>query len=38
MFTPFAPNAGPTGGEGLAAAPLICNLIIPYFFSHFKLF
>jgi hypothetical protein len=29
MFTPFEPSAGPTGGEGLAAAPLICSLIIP---------
>jgi hypothetical protein len=29
MFTPFAPNAGPTGGLGFAAPPLICNLIIP---------
>ena len=27
MLTPLAPNAGPTGGEGLAAPPLICNLI-----------
>ena len=29
MFTPFEPKAGPTGGEGLAAPPLICNLMIP---------
>jgi hypothetical protein len=29
IFTPFAPSAGPTGGEGLAALPLICNLINP---------
>jgi hypothetical protein len=27
MLTPFAPNAGPTGGDGLAAPPLICNFI-----------
>jgi hypothetical protein len=27
MFTPFAPNAGPIGGAGLAVPPLICNLI-----------
>ncbi|MFN5984982.1 MAG: hypothetical protein ACK46Y_01610 [Fluviicola sp.] len=27
MLTPFAPSAGPTGGAGLAAPPLICNLI-----------
>jgi hypothetical protein len=27
IFTPFAPNAGPTGGDGLAAPPLICSLI-----------
>jgi hypothetical protein len=26
MLTPLAPNAGPTGGEGFAAPPLICNL------------
>src|SRR5690606_23417926 len=25
MFTPFAPNAGPTGGDGLAAPPFTCN-------------
>jgi hypothetical protein len=29
IFTPLEPSAGPTGGEGLAAAPLICSLIIP---------
>ena len=29
MFTPLAPSAGPTGGAGLAAPPLICNLINP---------
>jgi hypothetical protein len=29
MFTPLAPNAGPTGGDGFAAAPLICSLMIP---------
>jgi hypothetical protein len=29
IFTPLEPKAGPTGGEGLAAPPLICNLIIP---------
>src|SRR5687768_11500085 len=28
MFTPLAPNAGPIGGEGLAAPPLICNFTI----------
>src|SRR5690606_32790613 len=27
IFTPLAPNAGPTGGDGFAAPPLICNLI-----------
>jgi hypothetical protein len=27
MVTPFAPNAGPTGGDGFAAPPLICNFI-----------
>jgi hypothetical protein len=27
MFTPLEPNAGPTGGDGFAAPPLICNLI-----------
>ena len=27
ILTPFAPSAGPTGGAGLAAPPLICNLI-----------
>jgi hypothetical protein len=25
IFTPLAPKAGPTGGDGLAAPPLICN-------------
>ena len=25
IFTPAAPKAGPTGGDGLAAPPLICN-------------
>jgi hypothetical protein len=29
MFTPLEPSAGPTGGEGFAAPPLICNLICP---------
>jgi hypothetical protein len=29
MFTPFDPNAGPTGGDGFAAPPLICNLMSP---------
>ncbi len=29
IFTPLAPNAGPTGGEGFAAPPRICNLINP---------
>src|SRR6478672_2221576 len=28
MFTPLAPSAGPIGGEGLAAPPLICNFTI----------
>jgi hypothetical protein len=28
MLTPLAPNAGPIGGEGFAAPPFICNLII----------
>ena len=27
MFTPRCPNAGPTGGAGLACPPLICNFI-----------
>src|SRR3546814_4666045 len=25
MFTPFAPKAGPTGGDGFAAPPFTCN-------------
>jgi hypothetical protein len=25
ILTPAAPKAGPTGGDGLAAPPLICN-------------
>src|SRR5690554_4187614 len=25
IFTPLAPNAGPTGGDGFAAPPLTCN-------------
>jgi hypothetical protein len=29
MFTPFEPSAGPTGGAGLAAPPLIWSLINP---------
>jgi hypothetical protein len=29
MLIPLEPNAGPTGGEGFAAPPLICNLINP---------
>jgi hypothetical protein len=29
IFTPFEPNAGPIGGDGLAAPPLTCNLIKP---------
>ena len=29
MFKPFEPRAGPTGGDGFAAPPLICNLINP---------
>jgi hypothetical protein len=29
MFTPFEPRAGPTGGDGFAAPPLICSLINP---------
>src|SRR6056300_1120755 len=28
MLTPFAPKAGPTGGEGFAAPPRTCSLII----------
>jgi hypothetical protein len=26
MFTPAAPKAGPTGGDGFAAPPLTCSL------------
>jgi hypothetical protein len=29
MLMPFEPRAGPTGGEGFAAPPLIFNLINP---------
>jgi hypothetical protein len=29
MFTPFDPRAGPTGGAGLAAPPLIWSLMNP---------
>jgi hypothetical protein len=29
ILIPLEPNAGPTGGEGFAAPPLICNLINP---------
>jgi hypothetical protein len=29
MLMPLEPSAGPTGGEGFAAPPLICNLICP---------
>ena len=29
MFRPFEPRAGPTGGDGLAAPPLIWSLINP---------
>jgi hypothetical protein len=29
MLIPFEPSAGPTGGDGFAAPPLICNLINP---------
>src|SRR5574344_1523283 len=29
ILIPFEPNAGPTGGDGFAAPPLICNLISP---------
>jgi hypothetical protein len=29
MLIPFEPSAGPTGGDGFAAPPLICNLISP---------
>src|SRR5690606_22293280 len=25
IFTPLAPNAGPTGGDGFAAPPFTCN-------------
>jgi hypothetical protein len=28
MFTPLPPNAGPTGGAGVAFAASICNFII----------
>jgi hypothetical protein len=28
IFTPLAPKAGPTGGEGFAWPPFICSLII----------
>src|SRR5882757_9606301 len=28
IFTPFAPNAGPIGGDGFAAPPLTCNFTI----------
>jgi hypothetical protein len=39
MLTPLAPKAGPTGGDGLAAPPRICNLISPATsFAIFKLF
>jgi len=35
MFTPLEPNAGPIGGEGLAAPPFTCNLTNPViFFCH----
>jgi hypothetical protein len=26
IFTPAAPKAGPTGGDGFAAPPLTCSL------------
>ena len=29
MFTPFCPNAGPTGGAGVAPPAGICNLTKP---------
>src|ERR1035437_3478572 len=29
ILIPLEPNAGPTGGDGFAAPPLICNLISP---------
>jgi hypothetical protein len=29
ILIPLEPKAGPTGGEGFAAPPLICNLINP---------
>jgi hypothetical protein len=29
MLIPLEPRAGPTGGDGFAAPPLICNLISP---------
>jgi hypothetical protein len=29
MLIPLEPKAGPTGGDGFAAPPLICNLINP---------
>jgi hypothetical protein len=37
----LAPSAGPTGGDGLAAPPLICNLIKPstsFAISNFSLY
>ena len=29
ILIPLEPKAGPTGGDGFAAPPLICNLISP---------
>jgi hypothetical protein len=42
MLIPLEPRAGPTGGEGFAAPPLICSLINPatslaIFFVNIKL-
>jgi len=35
MFTPLAPKAGPTGGDGFAAPPLIVILLIHLFLLPF---
>src|SRR5580692_9680952 len=38
MFTPCWPNAGPTGGAGLACPAGICNLICPVIFFAIKFY